>query len=233
MTADPRVTVSPPCPVLAGRPLPCETSAHFIIYGLKDPLTDVIMYVGKSSSGLKRPRYHAHAARKGDGGLCANWIRGLLDLELMYEIVVLEYVVDASVLVDREVWWIACGRNNGWPLLNQTIGGEGLPGFKHYKLTKSKLRDAALRQWSNPNSRKRITESMIGRTVSPLGRARLSVAHLGVRLTPEHRARIAVGNLGHAVTPETSAKISRALKGRNVVYGSDGRRSIAAVGQRI
>lgn len=204
----------------------------FLIYGLCDPSTKAVRYIGKSSCGMRRPRYHKYAAGKGDGGACANWIRSLLSSGSLYEIVVLEVVPDGDSLVDREVWWIAHGRKQGWKLLNQTDGGEGLPGYEHHAMTRAKLRDASLRQWSDPESRSRVVRSMFGRKVSSAGRAALSVSHMGLTQSAETRAKKSASLKGHLTSIKTREKIRAALKARAQRLGTKTKREKKTLGER-
>lgn len=96
-------------------------ASSFLIYGLVDPRTRLIRYVGLSSSGLRRPR--AHRCPSCPDTYCRRWVITLQRLELDYAIVVLETVSNAIELADAERWWIAYGRACGWPLTNCTSGG--------------------------------------------------------------------------------------------------------------
>jgi hypothetical protein len=91
----------------------------FIIYGLVDPRTLLIRYVGMSSSGLLRPKQH----RKQSGPHCGRWIKQLQRLGLDYEIVVLEVRQSAFDLPAAECWWIDYGKASRWPLTNCRPGG--------------------------------------------------------------------------------------------------------------
>ena len=91
-----------------------------IIYGLIDPTTRLIFYVGLSSKGLRRPKEH----RVSGSSRCREWVRKLQQDGLDYEIVTLEHRDSPVHLPEAERWWIAYGRGCGWPLTNQTEGGE-------------------------------------------------------------------------------------------------------------
>lgn len=95
-------------------------TATYLIYGLIDPKTRLIRYVGKSSSGMKRPR--DHGKRSCPDTYCRRWVRSLERIGLTYEIVVLEILPDHTDLAAAERWWIAYGRGCGWPLTNLTDG---------------------------------------------------------------------------------------------------------------
>src|SRR5215471_17614027 len=105
---------------------------RLIIYGLTDPRTGIVHYIGKSTSGKKRPRQHG-LQRKLDLDFTpkAKWIRELRREGYEFEIVVLEQVEDGRDLAAAEIRWIANGCAQGWPLKNLTDGGDGRsPGYK-------------------------------------------------------------------------------------------------------
>jgi hypothetical protein len=93
-----------------------------IIYGLVCPITLLIHYIGLSSQGMKRPREHRR--KTCPNSHCGRWIRTLRRKGLDYYIAILEEVSDPSMLAESERWWIAYGKCCGWPLTNQTNGGE-------------------------------------------------------------------------------------------------------------
>lgn len=92
-----------------------------LIYGLIDPRTLLIRYVGLSSQGLSRPK--AHRRPSCPDSYCRRWVRSLEQQGLTYEIAVLDVLKEPSELADAERWWIAYGRASGWPLTNITDGG--------------------------------------------------------------------------------------------------------------
>lgn len=105
----------------------------FLIYALTDPRDGSVRYIGKSSHGMERPRSHKNLAQRTDGKCqlnhCYNWVRQLLQLGLMYDVVVLEESPTGDGLSTREIWWIAFAREWGCRLTNLTNGGEGLSGY--------------------------------------------------------------------------------------------------------
>lgn len=72
------------------------TTSRFLIYGLVDPQTLLIRYVGRSSSGFKHPRTYKNPSHLKDSTHRCRWIKGLLSEGLVYEIVSLEEVVSAD-----------------------------------------------------------------------------------------------------------------------------------------
>ena len=64
--------------------------SKFIIYGLTDPRTGEVRYVGKSTSGMNRPRAHRWPTHMRLNTHTAAWVRKLHSLGLTYGIDVIE-----------------------------------------------------------------------------------------------------------------------------------------------
>lgn len=112
----------------------------FIIYALVDPRTGEIRYIGKSSSGVRRPRLHtAPSHLKEERTHKANWVRLLLSLGLKPGIQILEEFSSETDLNDAECFWIAQGRGLGWRLTNATKGGEGATGCVISEETRARM----------------------------------------------------------------------------------------------
>lgn len=115
----------------------------FLIYGLKDPKTGQVRYVGKSSSGMKRPSEHFRAHKLHKKCHKSSWIKSLAVQGLQPEIIVLETLDSKDALSDAEMKWIAHLKAQGHPLTNHTVGGEGVSGWKHSPETKNKIGKAS------------------------------------------------------------------------------------------
>src|SRR5258708_25233563 len=107
-----------------------------IIYGLRDPISNIIRYIGYVGKSNLRHRLVAHIYESKKLNKCHrhHWIRALLRQNLEPTIELLE-VVNKQTWVDRERYWIkklAC--NN---LVNSTAGGDGL--FKPSKQVRAKM----------------------------------------------------------------------------------------------
>ena len=154
-------------------------AGRYLIYGLIDPTTSNLRYVGRSSSGLGRPKRHMSEStihgRSYD--LPVNrWIR---KLGRSYEIVVLEEFDGTGDpnewLNDAEQHHISYWKFVGCSLLNLTAGGMGMLGYRHRQETKSYL-----------------SEIQKGRVFSEDHRRKISVAKSQKRkpLSLEHRAKL-------------------------------------------
>lgn len=99
-------------------------TSKYVIYALVDPWTKKVRYVGKSSSGLQRPRIHLTPGRLSkDNTYKGRWIKKCIAAGSRPEILVLEKVNSPELLNDREKYWISKYSN----LTNLTDGGDGLP----------------------------------------------------------------------------------------------------------
>lgn len=167
------------------------------VYGLVDPRTDEIRYVGQTINGMDRAT--AHWRRKNireHKDLCHTWIRKLLSIDLVPEVVILEEC-SAEELNMNEMFWISSIRAAGGRLLNMTDGGEGTHGFR----------------WSE-EKRKQIGDKHRGKVISEEHRKAVSKAFKGKKLSAEHRAKIGAAHKGRNWGPEFAAKISATSKGR-------------------
>lgn len=90
------------------------------IYGLKDPRTGEIRYVGKTVNPSSR--FSFHMAGNDVNRHKQNWLTGLKREGVKPEMVILE-VTDEDRWEGREKYWIAKGRKDGWPLTNIAEGG--------------------------------------------------------------------------------------------------------------
>jgi len=124
-----------------------------IVYGLVDPRDHTLRYVGKSTSGYKRPkqhfcRYYTHGMPY-KNWYVYRWIRKLQREDVKPEIIVLEYC-EADDLDFWEIWHIAYWKGLGCRLTNATAGGEGIKGRKW---TDAQRKAASERAKGNTNRR--------------------------------------------------------------------------------
>lgn len=103
------------------------------IYGLVDPRTDELRYIGKT---VRRPSHrlftHQWLARTSKRKSHVQaWLANLLKDGREPEVVVIEIVPAGVDWVEAEQFWIAYFRMIGADLCNLTIGGDGSPGRKH------------------------------------------------------------------------------------------------------
>lgn len=187
-----------------------------IIYGLRDPRTAEIRYVGKSARGLVRIKEHYKASGLCDGTHRSNWIGELLRLGLSFEAVVLEHISATQDIDEAECWWIAIGRQAlGDRLTNATTGGEGVVGCKRSAETCRKMAAAwtpERRARQAAACRERLVAKQIGRPLSAEHRKKLS--QTAKQRAPELAAHFAAINRGRVFSPEHRARLSSAQRAR-------------------
>ncbi len=168
---------------------------RFLIYGLGDPFTDELRYVGKSSSGLARPRKHI-AITESPTTHKQRWVNKVMRANGRPEIHVLEEFACQSELDEAERFWIAYWKFIGGNLTNATDGGDGCD--------RNAMR--------NPEALARYSLANKGRRLTPEHRARIAAGNRRRYEDPEQRAQNA-GDRNPAKRPDVGAKISAKNKG--------------------
>jgi hypothetical protein len=164
-----------------------------VVYLLWDPRNGNIRYVGKTS----RPQSRFGEHIRGDTRKChcRSWELSLIAQGLCCEISVVEDGLTAGESNESEKWWIAYGKQCGWPLTNHTDGGEGLCN-------------------PSPETREKMSLAKRGRALSPEHRKKIGAAHCGRVLSPEHVEKVAASLRGRVVPPEERKKMSDAARKR-------------------
>jgi len=99
-----------------------------------------IRYVGQTSQGARKRRYHhVNRAKGGADYAVSRWIRKHLPENIGY--FTLEVLDDPRDLDRLEEWWIAeLGTFTGDRGLNMSMGGKSIRGYKHTEGTREGLR---------------------------------------------------------------------------------------------
>lgn len=226
--------------------------SKYIIYGLVDPRTRLVRYVGKSVRGLARPKSHRHPSNRKKRTHTATWVRSLISEGADYEIVILEQC-EREILSAAEIWWIAYGRACNWSLTNHTDGGEGVLGLKFSAESRAKMSASHKGYVPTEEARARMSAAGLGRVFTAEQRAQISRAKTGQTHSPEARAMMRAakagkpgrvqspeeiekrrqslfGNkraLGHTKSPETRARMSESRR-RGRTVSAEARERIAA-----
>lgn len=181
------------------------------IYGLVDPRTGEVRYIGKTVNGERRLRSH-RSQMKGDRSHKGAWLRQLRKLGLTFEMNVLE-VASPDLLLERESVWIAFGREQGWPLTNLTNGGEGLHGHKFSQEHREKISIANRGRKLTEDQRSRFLEAIRSRDPSS-------------RTAPPRREG--------PLSTETRRRIGEAHRGMKKIWSDEGRtRFVASHGKPV
>lgn len=188
--------------------------ATCIIYGLADPRTGEIRYIGKSACGTRRTIIHRTPSSLAEPTRKNRWIRSLHKVGLTYEVTILARPAPAALDAEEKAW-IARGRALGWRLTNATDGGDGqsrgyrTPDHVKQKLsaalkgrgtsadTRAKLAAATRKCWQDAAFRERQVARLKAvwrpRVVTAEERARMSEASRASWATEDGRARRLAG----------------------------------------
>ena len=114
---------------------------RFLIYALSDPRSREIRYIGKSSSGLARPRSYGYPSRQHAAGHLPvfRWVKKMEISGVKYDVDILEICTNAEEASEKEKCHIAYWRFIGADLLNLTDGGDGSIGCSPNSLTRLKM----------------------------------------------------------------------------------------------
>lgn len=185
----------------------------YLIYVLHHPDSKHV-YVGKSCSGMKRPKEHGAVGymKRNKNYPVVRWIEKLRLSGKIYEIAVVEDFVTASDLAETEKFYIAYFRSLGISLLNLTDGGDGTLGAKASAEKRKKLADAARNISSETREKRSISakKNFTPEIAVLLEKGRLS--NKGRIQPSEEIARRARSMTGKHPSSETRKKLSDAKK---------------------
>ncbi len=178
------------------------------IYGLFDPRTDELRYVGLHENDRLQVRLSKHLSRaRADSSTrhSLNWMRQLMRYGMKPRIRSIQVVEGFENLKAAEKYWIAHLKSLGCRLTNSTDGGEGLvnPSLEvREKIAASKrgkprpasvgirVAEASRGRRVSEETRERMSQSQTGRVQSQETRLKISQSRKGIRFSDEHRARL-------------------------------------------
>lgn len=193
-----------------------------IIYGLCDPETGELRYVGKTSGTIrKRMVSHVGAARlKTDKRHSLHWIKSILDAGQMPDIFEIEIVPAGGDWQEAEMFWIAMFRSLGARLTNSTLGGDGALGAIASIETRAKLSAIHKGREFSDSHKKALSDSRTGMKFSDSHLAAMAAARLGKKHKPrsrgmsdEQKQKLRESALRQWADPAALAHISEKRKG--------------------
>lgn len=178
------------------------------IYGLIDPCTCELRYIGKSIRPLERMTNHMN-----ERSSChrSHWLQSLKSRGLRPGIVILEETQGDWPWQEAESHWIAVALAAGCRLTNSTSGGDGVTGL-------------------SADARERMRATWLGRKHRPETIAKLRAAGLSRRATDATRAKMSATHKGRVIT--WADKLSNAVRCLSVKQAESIRTRIAS-GERV
>ncbi|MCW2228111.1 hypothetical protein [Bradyrhizobium elkanii] len=189
--------------------------SDIIIYGLLDPVSQQLRYIGKTSGTTRRRRQaHISDVRRGRTYIPRHkWIAGLLSCGREPEIFEIERV-PKSEWAEAEQFWIAYFRFVGCNLLNATDGGDGLCSYQHRSDTRAKQSAAAKARYQRAGEREKTGAAVSAAFESPEARQNLRD---GRKKVPRASLQICIDALvAHSRSPEGRALRSAVNTGKVV-----------------
>src|SRR5260221_13115707 len=126
----------------------------FLVYALVDPTNDSIFYIGRSSSGLRRPRGHFSPSSLKKPYPVYYKINSLLKLNIKPYIQVMEECESNEELDIAEMYYIREAKEEGYKLYNVTLGGKGMLG----RVVSQEIKDRLSKMYSNRKMSKESIE---------------------------------------------------------------------------
>lgn len=182
-----------------------------LIYCLKNPITNEIRYVGKTSRKLcQRLGNHIYNAKytKHNKHL-SNWILSLLNQGLKPIIEILDECNEYN-WQDMERYWIKYFPN----LINYTDGGDGCLGFKHSQETINKLKNKVGKKHTE-EFKKALSER--SKSLERTGEwcNNISKGNRGKILSMEHKRALSDSHKNYVMPDSQKEKIRQSLLGKN------------------
>lgn len=170
------------------------------IYGLLDPCTNKIRYVGKADNPYTRLKEHLKESRYKTGTHKLHWIRTLRNV---FPLVVILECTHANDWQECEKKWIKTLKEHGLDLTNTRDGGAG---------------DSA-----SDERKAAISHALTGRHLSEETRKKISIAHTGRRHSDETKRKMSASRsglnncwYGKHLPADARQKMSAAKKGKKL-----------------
>lgn len=187
------------------------------IYGLIDPITDDLRYVGKSINPNSRYRKHLQDSKK-KISYKDKWIYSLLNKNLKPELLIID-VVHNDDWIFWEIHYISYFKSIGCRLSNLTNGGDNPPNLRGRKRTIEEIKKISEKQKGikkSDESRKKMSESKKGKPILHLnnGKPRGDEHRKNLSLSLKGRASI---NKGKKFSEEFKKKLSESSTSKKKV----------------
>jgi hypothetical protein len=150
----------------------------YYLYTLKDPISNIVKYVGYSKRPKTRFWEHLRDAKKGVKTYKSSWIKSLLDIKKLPIMEIIKVCEKHDDILMEEINLIKAFKEENIKLTNLTDGGDGRNG--------SKL----------PENHPFLNYFNLGRKMSDYSRKKLSESRKGIKFTEEHKEKISLKKIG-------------------------------------
>lgn len=178
------------------------------IYGLSDPRSGELRYIGKSVSPRERLTTHIREARKGSVLHSRRWVAGLLADGAKPDMFIFEHCDDTAGANEAECFWIASMRLAGCDLTNRTFGGDGQsPGYSPSQETIRKVSAKTKGMKRTEEQKERLRKAF---NTPEVRKRRREATEKLVLTNPEWLAKVRAGRKGKPCSEKTKSRMSSA-----------------------
>ncbi len=174
-------------------------------------------YIGRTIGSLEeRIKQHLKESKRNEKWYFYRAIHKYGKDAVQWEILE-DNITDFEYLKERETFNILkydTFKPNGY---NLTLGGEGIFGLKHSKISKRKMSNYAKNR--TKEHKEKISKSLQGRKLSEEQKAKLSISSTGRKWTEESRKKLSDALKGRTFSKEHKEKLSRLMIGHKRCVG--------------
>lgn len=181
------------------------------IYGLLDPDTNELRYIGQTLQGFRRIREHYNHCEKRTTltkklTYSQNWIKSLKKQDKIFKVIYLEYCDNSNKLNELEIFYINYFKSLNCKLTNIVSGGSQKRSKEHSQLTKNGMNNPITKE--RMKNRRKAIHTNKGRKFSQEFKNKISLAQeLKVRYIQDENGNIYRG-------------LKAAARGLNVTFGT-------------
>lgn len=153
-----------------------KPSSEIFIYGLIDPDSKEIKYIGLATTGFDRLRQHWRSVSKSSRTAVKSWLKKLKRNNKVFDIVYLEYFdKDTELLDEAEQFWIMYFKSIGSKLLNHDLGGRNNRGKFRFEETRKLHGERIKEALDRPGIKEHLSELTKKQWADPEMRAKMSI----------------------------------------------------------
>jgi len=181
------------------------------IYALIDPDSKKIRYIGKSI----RPKQRLDNQMNDVSGCHrSHWLQQLKSQGKRPYQIILQELDDSENWQEWEISWIRHGKNAGWPLTNNTDGGDGVCNLPYE--TRQKMAKTWLGRKHKPETIEKLKIARLLRTTSDETRIKHSLAMKGRKITWKDKIAIANRKISDDDIKKIKSRLDAGEKGVNL-----------------
>jgi hypothetical protein len=181
-----------------------------VIYGLFDPFTKELRYIGKTGNLKRRIAEHYNPCRLKTNTHKNNWLKSIITQNKKADVFILEECKSYEDLYLAEIELIEYYKYIGCDLVNGTPGGDGRSNHKLSNETKRKISESNRGKHSVGHKHSKETKIKISES------AKKRKANLGKKFTEEHKKKLSEAHKGKTHTSSLNGKTWKLINNKRV-----------------